>query len=165
MASWRDTPKRRPDTILLLVVGCLLLLPACNRDLASRCAEAFPTRPDTLVQQYVTTDTVLIPAELITLSDTTVCPPGLTDSLYLVDTLYHRLPARTVLREVVRRDTVIHYVDAPLVAGLKSENIRLRERIAGLKGSRSALRRLLIALAVIFLLQVLIGAYVKKFRF
>lgn len=82
----------------------------CFRFMAMACfAVVLPSckviEPETIVE--VVERVVVIDSTTVEFVDTTVCPPGLQDTLYLVKTISKTLPPKTI----IVRDTIIDTLD------------------------------------------------------
>lgn len=163
-------PKGLP-AVFLLVLLPLLLLTGCGRSFAERCAAAFPTTADTVVRERVVQrtvrDTVLIPDSFIEYLDTTLCPPGLLDTLVIIRPVVVRVPGQVIEREVECEltvfDTVVRFQDAALVAGLRQDLAQLGGRLEEVKSGRARLRLWLAIMSLLFLGMLGLGLW-QRYR-
>jgi hypothetical protein len=130
---------------LVVLVLIYLLFGSCRSrtDLAQLCAESFPPKMDTTVVERLRTDTLTLAGQTVTVVDTTYCPPGLSETRLVVDTIVRRLPARIHTYEVITHDTVIEYRDAALNVELATKNRELIGQVERLRGTSSTMKWLI----------------------
>lgn len=147
--------------ILLLT---LLLLSSCMtyEKLAQKCAATFPAVDSTKVITLTMLDTLLLPDTLLMVIDTTFCPPGLTDTLRVVDTIRQRIPGKTITRILQVRDTIQVRTDAKLLRALESQLAGAQADVQRYKASRNAARWFALCIGLIGVLALTIPVMVKK---
>lgn len=140
----------------------LLWLSGC-KTLEDKCLERFPLVATTEVREVVVTDTLVLPDTWIEYVDTTVCPPGLQDTLLVIRERTRFLPGDTIYRETICVDTVTIHADAAKLAYLASSKQRLEGQLE--EANVSARRKnwlllgagALVALFSAILLRMMIG--------
>jgi hypothetical protein len=118
--------------ILAIVFLFLLTFTGC-KTLEQKCIERFPITTTTEVRTQVVTDTLILPDTFVEYIDTTLCPPGLTDTLVVIKTRTRTLPGDTIYTETICTDTVTINADEEKVRYLIGDNSKLRVQLADSK--------------------------------
>lgn len=139
-----------------------MFLSGCGRPLVERCAEAFPSTTDTIATERIVVDSIVIPGSTLVVVDSVECPPGLSEPLYVKDTVLVRLPAKTIVREVLATDTVILHADAGLVKGLQGEIEKLQHRVALERESKKNYRNLIYIIIGLSIVSAGLVVYLKR---
>ena len=123
---------------IIIVITAALALASCatqkeTRTLAQICAEEFPVKSDTVVQENWRVVNFPVP-ELDTLFvDSIPCPPGLADTVYVPIRKEIRIPGKTVRVEIPVSDTTIYRIDQALEQAYKDLQEQYRKAITDLE--------------------------------
>ena len=120
--------------IVGIIAFYLLAMTGC-KTLEEKCIDRFPPRTVTEVRTTMITDTLILPDSWVEYIDTTICPPGLIDTLVVIKTRTRFLPGDTIYTDVVCTDTVAINSDASKVAYLVGDNKKLLAQLDDAKKS------------------------------
>jgi len=113
-----------------LVIALAIAATACNtnKDLARRCAEAYPCQDSLIIQDTTIHDTIAIGPLWATVQDTVVCPPSDTVTISSAPRQV-LIPVTRVAIEYQVRDTCYIRTDAANEAALQNEIATLRDQL------------------------------------
>lgn len=123
---------------LLIIIIISAVLASCatqkeTRTLAQICAEEFPAKADTVIQENWRVVNFPVP-ELDTLYiDSIPCPPNMPDTVFVPIRKEIRIPGKTIRVEIPIQDTTIYRIDSALQAAYKDLQDQYRKAIADLE--------------------------------
>ena len=123
---------------IIIVITAALALASCatqkeTRTLAQICAEEFPVKSDTIIQENWRVVNFPVPEMDTIYLDSIPCPPGLSDTVYFTIRKEVKVPGRTVTVKVPVPDTTIYRIDKALEQAYKDLQEQYRKAITDLE--------------------------------
>lgn len=118
-----------PGVAMLLLLICSACSPRLGK-LAELCAEHFPVKDSTRIEERIVTDTVLLPDTYVQYIDSTECPPNLSEPTTIVKEIKVPVPGQKVVVQVPCQDRIIMRRDSAMETVLRNQVAKLQKELA-----------------------------------